>query len=63
MTDRSVNQIREEIASEREGLKDAVGSFRAQAARTARKAPFVAAGVVAGVIVVRAVAGRIVSRL
>jgi len=63
MTDRSSDQIRKEIAAEREELKDAVGSFRAQAARAARRAPLVAAGVVAGAIVLRVVTGRLVRRL
>jgi hypothetical protein len=63
MTDRSAGQIREEIASEREELKDAVDSFRAQAARAARRAPLIAAGVVAGAVVLRVVTGRLVRRL
>lgn len=60
---RSSDQIRKEIATERAELKDAVGTLRVQTARTARKVPLVAAGVIAGAIVLRAVTGRLVRRL
>jgi hypothetical protein len=56
---RSEQDVRKEIASEREELKDAVTTFRAHANRAKRRLPLVAAGVIAGVVVLRAVVDRV----
>jgi hypothetical protein len=57
---RSSQDVRTEIASEREELRAAVATIRAHANRAKRRLPLVAAGVIAGVVVLRAVIDRIV---
>lgn len=56
---RSEQEVRKEIASEREELKGAVTTFRVHANRAKRRLPFVAAGMVAGIIVLRTVIDRL----
>lgn len=56
---RAEQDVRKEIASEREELKGAVATFRVHANRAKRRLPLVAAGVVAGIVVLRAVTDRV----
>jgi hypothetical protein len=59
MSSRSVEEVRQELASEREGLTEAVEDLREEGGKLKSKLPVLIGGAVAGLIGLRAVARRL----
>jgi hypothetical protein len=59
MPDKKADQLRQEIASERERLGGAVDDLRAEVDELKRKLPYVAAAAVATLVLVRVVRRRL----
>ena len=55
MSSRSVEEVRQELASEREGLTEAVEDLREEGGKLKSKLPVVIGGAVAGLVGLRAV--------
>jgi len=61
MASRSVEDVRQELASEREGLTEAVEDLREESGKLKSRLPLVLGGAVAGLIGLRA-AARLIRR-
>ncbi len=62
MADRSADEVRRELESERERLGEAVHRFRSQAVAVRRRLPLVAAGAAGLGLLARTVSGRVSRR-
>ena len=62
MADRSTEDVRRELASERKQLGDAIGTLRAKGAAVRRKLPFLAVGAAGASIAARLTSQRVFGR-